>query len=464
MTEIASFPGFSIALPMVMLFGSLLVSRVLKISKIGTILVASLALPLPFIEMPLAREFCHGHPEYLIGAAWAIMLAAAIGWVLVRPVVAGAVASLGIIKFVYLIILAGALSVTSILMVNPDLLARYAPGWRGTAGLVLLSASLLSMSLSLARVLKAALFLVVWSFVSIVLASEVFLHKLPQHIVRDDLKRIQSIMPSETLNSVLQRLDVGMTEGDANSIFVLGGSPATGFRLSEEHSFSDRLRRRLEKSGMRVVLHDASLQGSSMYDIRRAVSERIEPLRPKVVFVVGWAGDKIRGSNPRDVPAWTSAEAHAGSGLGDDGTTFSRTFNGACDAITSSKLYGYLVGSRREPGTLRPGVPAEEYREQLAQVVRSLRAAGSEVVLVSEPVVGADDKPYRDAMVEAAVIEQAVFVPADRLIARTEDPSVFSRGALLSPRGLDVVAGGAVDLLRRAAVATDGQGMGNPSA
>jgi len=461
MTDIATFPGFSVALPVAMLFGSLLISSILRISKIGTIAVASLALPLPFLNLPFATDFCEKHPEYVIGGAWAVMLAAAIGWVLVRPVVAGAVASLGVIKFIYLIILAGALTVTGVLMVDPEVLTRHAPGWRGTAGLVLLSASLLSMSLSLARVLKAALFLVVWSFVSIVLASEVFLHKLPQHIVREDLRRIESLVPSETLSNVLEKLDVGVKAGDSDTAFVLGGSPVAGFRLSEENSFSGRVRRILERSGRKVAMHDAALQGSSIDEIRRAVHETIEPFRPKFVFLVGWAADKNQGyrtSGSWGLTRWRDGEPNI---TGGDTASVANVIRQAADLISSSTLYNYCLGGARVTDALRPRVSAEEYREQLTDVVRSLRAAGSEVVLVSEPVVKADDKPYRDAMVDASVTESVAFVPADSLIAQVGDPRVFSRGTLLSGSGMEVIAGVAVEMLMEASSKRDQQaGLG----
>jgi hypothetical protein len=446
MTQILALPGFSVGLPLAVLFGSLVVSRVLKMSITRTILAASAPLALPFIDLPVVKDFSRLHPEYVIGSAWAIMLAAAIGWVLVRPIVSGAIASFGLVRAAYLVILAAAIVVVGMLMVNPEALATYAPGWRGSAGLVLLCASLLSMSCALARVLRAAMLLVVWSFVSVVLASEVFLHKLPQEIVRDDLKRIQSLVPSETLQRAIEQLDV-RSSGEGIKAFVLSGSSVAGVPAIEDKALSSRIRALFHDVGLSASVQDASIPGASVFDINRVAREKIEPQRPDVVFIVGWESDRERGVNSLGLPGLSESEARALQSSQSQASGVTAVVESARAAISSSALYRYLRSQVRgdDPDLQKPRVSPSEYRDQLQQTVSSLKGVGSQVVLIAEPVVSDEDRPYREAMLEVAVNQQALFLPSDKLMSQADDPTVFSRGNLLSKRGYDLIAKGAVE-------------------
>jgi hypothetical protein len=306
------------------------------------------------------------------------------------------------------------------------------------------------MSFALARVLRAAMLLVVWSFVSVVLASEVFLHKLPQEIVRDDLKRIQSLVPSGSLQKAIEQLDV-RAKGDGTGVraFVLGGSSATGLSFVEEKALSSRIRDLFEQVGLNVSVHDASVPGASVYDLGRIAREKIEPQRPDVVFVVGWASDKERGVNSYGLPGLSESEAQALQSSQRQASGLDAMVESARTAVTSSALYRYVKSQIRgdETDLQKPRVSPQEYREELVQTVKLLKSSGAKVVLVSEPVLGEEDRPYREAMLETAVSEQALFVPSDKLISQADDPTAFSRGALLSRRGYDIVAKGAVDLV-----------------
>jgi hypothetical protein len=464
MTQILALPGFSIGLPLAVLFGSVLVSRTLKISTVGTILAASAPLSLPFIDLPVEKEFSQLHPEYVIGSAWAVMLAAAIGWVLIRPIISGAIASLGLVRAIYLGILAVAVVVVGVLMIDPEALTAYAPGWRGSAGLVLLCASLLSMSCALARVLRAAMLLVVWSFVSVVLASEVFLHKLPQEIVRDDLKRIQSLVPSEKLQRAIEQLDV-RSSGEGLKAFVLSGSSAAGVPAIEEKALSSRIRGLFHEVGLPVSVHDASIPGASVFDISRVAREKIEPQRPDVVFIVGWESDRERGVNSLGVPGLSESEARALQTSQNQASGMAALVESARTAISSSALYRYLRSQVQgdDPDLQKPRVSPGEYREQLQQTVSSLKGAGSQVVLIAEPSVSDEDLPYREAMLEVAVNQQALFLPSDKLMTQAADPLVFSRGSLLSDRGYDLLAQRAVDHIKATEILSDGAKRHDPA-
>jgi hypothetical protein len=116
-----------------------------------------------------------------------------------------------------------------------------------------------------------------------------------------------------------------------------------------------------------------------------------------------------------------------------------------------------------DPDLQKPRVSPGEYREQLQQTVSSLKGAGSQVVLIAEPSVSDEDLPYREAMLEVAVNQQALFLPSDKLMTQAADPLVFSRGSLLSDRGYDLLAQRAVDHIKATEILSDGAKRHDPA-
>lgn len=213
MTALLSESWLTLALPVALLAGSFLVSKILKISLIGTVLAGCVPLVLPFLDLPFSQEITHRNPHYLIAAGWLVLASLAFGWVLVRPLASGAGQGVGLVKGAYLCLLAAALVTVGLLFANPAALNQYVPGWRESAGMVLLCASMFSMSMALFRFFRAAMFLVVWSFVSLVLASEIFLGKLPQEIIHEDVEKIEELFVSTKVYSALKGYGVDAEQG-----------------------------------------------------------------------------------------------------------------------------------------------------------------------------------------------------------------------------------------------------------
>jgi hypothetical protein len=113
------------------------------------------------------------------------------------------------------------------------------------------------------------------------------------------------------------------------------------------------------------------------------------------------------------------------------------------ESLLTSTLYRFLRG-QQDPIAVReeslPRVPVEEYREELSETVRELRAAGAKVVLVSEPTVDEGELGYRDAMQQVASSESALFIPVAEDLAQSKDPLLFGRGKILSDKGYNAVA------------------------
>jgi hypothetical protein len=114
--------------------------------------------------------------------------------------------SLGIFKLGYLALLGAALFVAGLLVLNPEPLARNFPGWKGSAGLVLLAASCIGVSKALWGMIRATVLVGVWGAVSLVLASSIFLDKLPQNISRGDLAKLQGAISSELVLEKIEQL------------------------------------------------------------------------------------------------------------------------------------------------------------------------------------------------------------------------------------------------------------------
>jgi hypothetical protein len=106
-------------------------------------------------------------------------------------------------RFAYLGLLGAALIVSGLLIVNPEPLASNFPGWKGPAGILLLASSCIGASHALWKLLRATTLVVIWGGVSLVLASSIFLDKLPQDLKRDDIHKIQAIIPIDVVNRAI---------------------------------------------------------------------------------------------------------------------------------------------------------------------------------------------------------------------------------------------------------------------
>ena len=111
-----------------------------------------------------------------------------------------------LLRVSYVLTLWLALVVVGLLIVEPNILTQYAPNWKSSAGWALLGGSLLCVSRAFGRVLKASTMLVVWSGVSIVLASQLFLNKMPHMIDRKDLAQLNAVVSVETADRALYGL------------------------------------------------------------------------------------------------------------------------------------------------------------------------------------------------------------------------------------------------------------------
>ena len=167
---------------------SAVVSRALGVSFILTAVLGSVPLGLPaFEEWRLAGRVSSDTPEELMLAGWIIGFLFLICWKLMQPIASALIGKFGIVKIAHGILLLSAVVVSALLVLEPAKIEHYIPFWSTGLGFSLLAATVVSMLLALLRTLRASLFFVVWSLVSIILASELFLHKPLFHLTKRDI-------------------------------------------------------------------------------------------------------------------------------------------------------------------------------------------------------------------------------------------------------------------------------------
>jgi hypothetical protein len=448
MNLIDSLPTYTLALPALLVVGAWLLSKILRFSMWATLLVGCLPFVLPYLDLPFSREFLDAHPLYLIGGGWALLFCFALGRAIVSPVLGeNGRSPAGVVKAMFGVVLGVALLVVALLVSRPEMLESTFPGWKGGAGLVLLCASLLSMSLWLARVLKAAIVFSLWSIVSLVLASELFLNKLPYEVVREDLRHLQPLASRFGLEDALKEVETfasptkseESTVSDKIRAYVLGVSPNTGYLFPKERSFARALQGVLEQQGVSAEVKDGTSFDASTIQLKEIAVGKVAPLKPDVVVIMGWGADTVKGRNSYGIPGLSELAAKQYV----EKIRALHRYPFAADVV-ESVLYRYgtnLMSARATDIPLEAlpyRVSPEEYKIEMLSTVKALNEAGAQVVLLPEPVAYEDESAYRAAMKEVADETKAAFIPVDELLTRkglSADGRIFARGRILSQVG-----------------------------
>jgi pimeloyl-ACP methyl ester carboxylesterase len=213
MANLFSIPESSIVVIAAICIAAFVVKKICKFSM--AVALAGVAAPilLPLKELPFLRQFDGLHQAYLVGGSWGGLIAAGLAWSLIRPFVSAALASLGLLKLCYLALLGASLLVSGLLVVDPQLLDRAVPGWKGPLGMLLLAASCIGASKSLLGMFRSTTLVAVWGGVTLILASSIFLDKLPHKLSKSDLQKLQGVISVQAMEKVLERFG-GVSGGD----------------------------------------------------------------------------------------------------------------------------------------------------------------------------------------------------------------------------------------------------------
>lgn len=454
MTFIDSLPTYTLVLPALLVVGAWLLSKILRFSMWATLLVGCLPFVLPYLDLPFSREFLDANPLYLIGGGWALLFCFALGRAIVSPALGeNGRNPAGVVRAAFGVVLGVALLVVALLVSRPEILESTFPGWKGGAGLVLLCASLLSMSLWLARVLKAAIVFSLWSIVSLVLASELFLNKLPYEVVREDLRHLQPLASRFGLEDALKQVETFASpiHDDSSSVsekiraYVLGVSPNTGYLFPKERSFARALQGVLERQGVSAEVKDGTSFDASSVQMQEIAARQIAPLKPDVVVIMGWGADTVRGRNSYGIPGLSELAAKKYV----ENIRALHRYPFAADVV-ESVLYRYGTNLMSPTAAEIPlealpyRVSPEEFKREMLSTVKSLNEAGSQVILLPEPVAYESESEYRVAMQQVAQETKAAFIPVDELLSGdpklSSNGRLFARGRILSQLGYDNLA------------------------
>jgi pimeloyl-ACP methyl ester carboxylesterase len=209
MANLFSIPESSLVVIAAVCIAAFVVKKICKFSI--AVALAGVAAPvlLPLKELPFLRQFDGLNQAYLVGGSWGVLIAAGLGWSLIRPFVSAAVASLGLLKLCYLALLGASLLVSALLVVDPQLLDKTVPGWKGPLGMLLLAASCVGVSKSLLGMFRSTTLVAVWGGVTLILASSIFLDKLPHHISKSDLRKLQGVVSVQAMERIFDRFSRG---------------------------------------------------------------------------------------------------------------------------------------------------------------------------------------------------------------------------------------------------------------
>jgi hypothetical protein len=171
-----------------LILATLVLGRVFKLSLKFAFLAALAPVLAPLQELPFIAKFSMLPHEYLVAAAWVLMFILGIAWLLCRPVCSKALTTFGGIRLMYILALAVSAAVAVLLVFNPRYLSENLPsGWKYTLGYLLLAVAIFSASRAVWSLIRATFLVAVWGAVSAVLASSIFLDKLPHEVVWGDV-------------------------------------------------------------------------------------------------------------------------------------------------------------------------------------------------------------------------------------------------------------------------------------
>lgn len=170
---------------------SAIVSRALGVSFVLTAVFGFVPLALPAIEQwRLGGQLSTDTPEELMLAGWTIGFLSLGLLKVMKPFISAIVGKFGVVRLAHGILLISAVVVSALLVFEPTNIKLYIPFWSTGLGFSLLSATVVSMVFALIRTLRASLLFVVWSCVSIILASELFFHKPLFHLTKRDISEV----------------------------------------------------------------------------------------------------------------------------------------------------------------------------------------------------------------------------------------------------------------------------------
>lgn len=418
---LAGYPVHTALLPVICFAGAFILSKILGFRFWISFLLACVPLSLPFFNLPFSRDIQENQPLLLVGAGFALLLLVAFVRALLRPIVSpiGFLSDASSLKLFARVLTIAALVFVSVLLYKRELIEQFLPvGWKGGLGIVFLSVSILTACFSLFRILSSTVVFILWSAVSLVIASEVFLSKLPHELVREDLREILSLMPK---NPVTEKIsEYAASAQDAFKLAIIGGTGIA--KLSKDglaETFSDVFSENVKNK--KVHVQDLAKEGVTALEAQRIAYQLGVGYKPDVVVLGGWSDDNEAAGK------FTDVEKEAIYRQNESLARFPML-----PEILSSRLYQYIFGSstlsQESLPLLKKRVPVSDYKKALSETIQGMRDGNVQVILLSEPFDSAragQSSEYLFAMRDVASAEGVPLVEPENLTRKVTALPIF---------------------------------------
>lgn len=441
-----AYPYLTLLVPVLVFLGSWIVSRLLGFAWWLCALLACFPLVIPDLNLPISESAKSVHPLFLIGCGWAVLFVIGLARALVRPARAAIGSPGGVVSAVYLMALLGALTVVTILYVEPSILERTVPGWRGGLGLVLLSVAALTMAISLMRVMRLVLVFAVWGFVSVVLASEIFLHKLPTDVFREEVVRVSPLLSRDRFEGFLSSLAIAFQPQASPKVAIMRTSPVVG-GVKKEETYPERLGYWLRRVSPWATADVISADGDdlSVVQLSELLRSKVLPQRPDVVVISSLLADARISRN-------AFGEVGVSEGTADrlrrqaqatEASFFSRFWNDS----RVMRVIRYAASDDEimaKPKLREPRVLPGDYRQTLKSMIARVRANDAQPLLLVEPIEkcpsNTECATYAKVIRSLAEETGTALIDGSEAVRGVEVGYPFIRANVLSAEGHDQLA------------------------
>lgn len=460
---IEAYPYLTLLVPVLVLAGSWITSRLLGFSWWLCALLACFPLIIPELNLPITSSLQTVHPLMLIAGGWGVLFVIAMTRALVRPARAAIGTPGGVISAVYLMLLLAALTVVTLLYVEPTILERTLPGWRGGLGLVLLAVAALTMAISLIRVMKLVTVFAVWGVVSLVLASEIFLHKLPTEILKEEVTRLSPLIARDRFEALLSGGEYAF-KSDASPKIAIVRSATQVLAVRPEETYPARLGFWLRKVSAWPAADVVSAGGDdlSVVQLAELLRGKVLPMRPDAVVISSLMTDATEGINAFGDKGISEGTAERIRQLAQatEASLFTRFWN-------DSRLMRFLRFTAGGEKELSRNIPREprvlpaDYRQAIRSMVARVKASRSQPVLLLEPIDecprNIDCSTYEEMVRAVADETDTPLIDGSALVRETAVGYPFVRGNILSREGHEQLAKGLTRSLTKLLKEKNGQ-------
>jgi hypothetical protein len=442
----------TLVLPAVVIVGAWLLAKISGFS--WGIMAVLLALPiaLPLLPIPLSHDVVDGRPMPIILLGWGVVTRIAVGGGLRRPFRGGGGGrAWGFLSTVYSVTLFCSAACVVVLYLDRALLDSVVPNWRATFGLVLLSVTAITVMFGLLRIARAMSLVLLWGFVALVLATEIFFGKLPLEFLADEMRAIDTDDGTDRFETAMK--DVPSDGTGVGRIFLLGGANAEGIPSAVEGYFG-RLERWFKARGERLPVNLA-IDGASTFQLQQILDRVSLSSADTVVVAPPFIDSRIApnafgelGVSELDTVQRRRADARRREEIGE------RLIRGSLLArMLVVAFRGEGPGERLSAAAPQsPRLRPEERELVLQNMLQRISSAGARAILVTEPTLpGEIDRRYGEVVERMAASQSVPLVQLgddDALRARMR----FLRGPVLSPIGQQDLADAVIEAFQKRVV------------